>query len=179
MELGYFSMPSHPPERDLKEGFEFDLQVIRWLDELSVLLADGGALLLGVDLAGLHCNLTASLPLGLYREFPRPEGLGDLVAICPPAEWVRLVRDRGYLPPGRCDGGGAPLLKRIIAVEGQVVVVDAEGVSVDGHWLLAIGRLRPGRTFEELGAQMPAVGARVYETFEWTDPTARPTGSWN
>lgn len=35
MELGYFSMPSHPPERDLKEGFEFDLEVIRWLDELG------------------------------------------------------------------------------------------------------------------------------------------------
>lgn len=35
MELGYFSMPSHPPERDLKEGWEFDLQVIRWLDELG------------------------------------------------------------------------------------------------------------------------------------------------
>ncbi len=35
MELGYFSMPSHPPERDLKQGFEFDLDVIRWLDELG------------------------------------------------------------------------------------------------------------------------------------------------
>jgi len=35
MELGYFAMPSHPPERDLKEGFEFDLQVIRWLDEMG------------------------------------------------------------------------------------------------------------------------------------------------
>ena len=35
MELGYFAMPSHPPERDLKEGFEFDLQVIKWLDQLG------------------------------------------------------------------------------------------------------------------------------------------------
>jgi alkanesulfonate monooxygenase SsuD/methylene tetrahydromethanopterin reductase-like flavin-dependent oxidoreductase (luciferase family) len=35
MELGYFSMPSHPPERDLKQGWEYDLQVIRWLDELG------------------------------------------------------------------------------------------------------------------------------------------------
>lgn len=32
MELGLFAMPSHPPERDLREGFEFDLEVMRWLD---------------------------------------------------------------------------------------------------------------------------------------------------
>jgi alkanesulfonate monooxygenase SsuD/methylene tetrahydromethanopterin reductase-like flavin-dependent oxidoreductase (luciferase family) len=35
MKLGYFGMPSHPPERPLREGFEWDLQVIRWLDELG------------------------------------------------------------------------------------------------------------------------------------------------
>ena len=28
-------MPSHPPERDLREGYEFDLQNIRWADELG------------------------------------------------------------------------------------------------------------------------------------------------
>ena len=100
-------------------------------------LAVVAGLLLGVDIAGLRFNLTASLPLGLYREAPRPAGLGDLVAVCPPPEWVRLGRDRGYLPPGRCDGGGAPLLKWIVAVEGRVVVVDAAGVTLDGHWLQA------------------------------------------
>ena len=35
MELGYFAMPSHPPECALKEGHEWDLQVMRWLDELG------------------------------------------------------------------------------------------------------------------------------------------------
>jgi hypothetical protein len=25
MKFGYFTMPSHPPERDLKEGHDFDL----------------------------------------------------------------------------------------------------------------------------------------------------------
>jgi hypothetical protein len=35
MELGYFSMPSHPPECGLKEGNDWDLQVLRWLDELD------------------------------------------------------------------------------------------------------------------------------------------------
>ena len=35
MKLGYFTMPSHPPERGLKEGHDWDLQVLRWLDELG------------------------------------------------------------------------------------------------------------------------------------------------
>jgi alkanesulfonate monooxygenase SsuD/methylene tetrahydromethanopterin reductase-like flavin-dependent oxidoreductase (luciferase family) len=35
MEFGYFAMPSHPPERGLKEGHDFDLQVLRWLDDLG------------------------------------------------------------------------------------------------------------------------------------------------
>ena len=38
-----------------------------------------------------------------------------------------------------------------------------------GHWLLAVGRLRPDRTLEELQAQMQAVGARVQDAYEWTD----------
>jgi alkanesulfonate monooxygenase SsuD/methylene tetrahydromethanopterin reductase-like flavin-dependent oxidoreductase (luciferase family) len=35
MEFGYFTMPSHPPERSLKAGFDWDLAVLRRLDELG------------------------------------------------------------------------------------------------------------------------------------------------
>lgn len=35
MEIGYFTMPSHPPEQGLKAGHDWDLQVMRWLDELG------------------------------------------------------------------------------------------------------------------------------------------------
>ena len=35
MLLGYFAMPSHPPERGLKAGHDWDLQTLRWLDELG------------------------------------------------------------------------------------------------------------------------------------------------
>jgi len=35
MEFGYFTMPSHPPERGLKEGHDWDLQTFRWLDEMG------------------------------------------------------------------------------------------------------------------------------------------------
>lgn len=35
MEIGYFTMPSHPPERGLKDGHDWDLQTLRWCDELG------------------------------------------------------------------------------------------------------------------------------------------------
>lgn len=33
MKLGLFTMPSHPPERPLREGHEFDIQTLVWADE--------------------------------------------------------------------------------------------------------------------------------------------------
>ncbi len=35
MQFGYFAMPSHPPERPLKAGHDWDLQTLRWLDTLG------------------------------------------------------------------------------------------------------------------------------------------------
>jgi len=47
----------------------------------------------------------------------------------------------------------------------------------DGHWLIAVGRLRAGRSLEALQAQMPAVGARIHENFDWHDPNTTQTGA--
>jgi alkanesulfonate monooxygenase SsuD/methylene tetrahydromethanopterin reductase-like flavin-dependent oxidoreductase (luciferase family) len=35
MQYGLFTMPSHPPERPLLDGHRWDLQVLRWADELG------------------------------------------------------------------------------------------------------------------------------------------------
>jgi len=35
LQYGLFAMPSHPPERSLYDGQQWDLQVIRWADELG------------------------------------------------------------------------------------------------------------------------------------------------
>src|SRR4030095_6642708 len=35
MEYGLFTMPSHPPERGLYDGHQWDLQTLRWADELG------------------------------------------------------------------------------------------------------------------------------------------------
>ena len=35
MDYGLFTMPSHPPERKLFDGHQWDLQQLRWADELG------------------------------------------------------------------------------------------------------------------------------------------------
>src|SRR5260370_6545971 len=35
MQYGLFTMPSHPPERNLYDGHRWDLQQLRWADELG------------------------------------------------------------------------------------------------------------------------------------------------
>src|SRR6202008_3065960 len=35
MDYGLFTMPSHPPERKLFDGHQWDLQTLRWADELG------------------------------------------------------------------------------------------------------------------------------------------------
>lgn len=35
MDFGLFTMPSHPPERSLYDGHQWDLRVLRWADELG------------------------------------------------------------------------------------------------------------------------------------------------
>jgi len=35
MDYGLFTMPSHPPERALYDGHQWDLQQLRWADELG------------------------------------------------------------------------------------------------------------------------------------------------
>ncbi|MCZ7497261.1 conjugative transfer signal peptidase TraF [Agrobacterium tumefaciens] len=85
-------------------------------------------------IAGFRINLTPSEPLGLWRIQPleRAVAVGDLVFVCLPATGVFAeARARGYLRGGTCPTGAAPLIKMVIAVEGQRVDIGAE-VHVDG-----------------------------------------------
>jgi len=108
---------------------------------------------------GLSLNLTASMPVGLYRlqAVERAPARGDLIEVCLPLKLARFANGRGYLPPGPCAQHTAPLLKLVAAVPGDVVDAGPAGVRVNGRLLPGsaaksvdsagrpIPRLRPGR----------------------------------
>ena len=75
-------------------------------------------------------NVSASLPIGLYRLEP-PTGLviGDLVAVDPPEPLAQFIIARGYVGPG------VPLLKRVAALSGTRVCRGGTTITVDGQVL--------------------------------------------
>lgn len=83
-------------------------------------------------LFGLRFNLTASLPIGIYRVTEDPPRRGSIVYVCLPIEVAEFARERGYLGAGRCPGDVRPLGKVVAAVEGDVVTLERDAVRVNG-----------------------------------------------
>lgn len=81
-------------------------------------------------------NTTKSIPIGLYRMTDAPVAKGEYVIFCPP-QWALFdeARERGYIGAGFCPGGYGLMMKRVAAVEGDVVAWMQEGVSVNGELL--------------------------------------------
>lgn len=97
----------------------------------------------------LAFNHTASMPRGFYWRSAVPTNgpkRGDVVIACAPTAFAHFGRDRGFLDVGSCDGV-TNLLKRVVAIAGDRVHLDRNGVTVDrafvtGSRLTMIGRSR-------------------------------------
>jgi len=87
-------------------------------------------------LSGFRVNHTHSFPVGVYWTVPKNPEKSDLVMFEPPATATfNLALLRGYIGPG----GFQPyehMIKRLVAVGGDVVSIDAGGVTVNGQSLV-------------------------------------------
>jgi conjugative transfer signal peptidase TraF len=99
----------------------------------AVMLVLLRGLLAGVRALGYEVNFSRSMPIGLYAVTQDSLYRGQMVAACLPAAVATFGRARGYLGAGECEDGSAPVLKRIVAMEGDAVEVRQEGVWVNGH----------------------------------------------
>ena len=120
------------------------------------------------DSAGIRINHSPSLAPGLWRITPLQEPLrrGQIVSFCPPdINVIREARARGYLGPGHCPGGMEPMLKRVEALVGDHVVVDAAGVAVNGIRLVGARPLQTdgqGRRIAGIGLGGWLIGADAF-----------------
>lgn len=85
--------------------------------------------------AGFRVQASGSGPRGIWKFVPGPLAHNAWVAICPAPGIARLVRERGYAPPGPCAGDVAPLLKQVIALPGDRVELGPAGIVVNGGLL--------------------------------------------
>lgn len=77
-------------------------------------------------------NVTASMPIGIYRLTEDAVKLNDDVILCPPEREGRVGVERGYLLKGRCPCGSAPMLKQVAAMPGDQVLINRIGIFVNG-----------------------------------------------
>jgi conjugative transfer signal peptidase TraF len=99
------------------------------------------------------------MPLGLYfvpRWAAPAVHRGDLVVGCLPAELERLGVQRGYLVSGRCEGGGAAVVKRAVALAGSRYEVRSDGVFADKERVAGGPRRR-----DHAGRELSVVAAGV------------------
>ena len=86
--------------------------------------------------AGIRLNTTPSIPVGVYRLTKEPLVKGAYVLFCPPpAPVFAMAKARGYLGAGFCPGGYGHLMKKIVAVQNDVVAIGTDGVQVNGQRL--------------------------------------------
>ena len=113
---------------------------------------------------GLRMNTTQSIPVGLYRISGEPYQKGDYVMFCPPDKPIfKEAMQRGYIGLGFCPGGYGYLMKKVMAIAGDVISINQSGVYVndkrlplsqpllkDGWgWLMGVHRLNQYRLDEQ------------------------------
>jgi conjugative transfer signal peptidase TraF len=82
---------------------------------------------------GLRVNMTRSLPMGLY--VVTKDISCSLIEFCPSGPAAEESRIRGYRNAGSCPDGAEPLIKPIVAREGDIVEMSVNGISVNGRLL--------------------------------------------
>ena len=86
-------------------------------------------------LAGYRVNVSHSLPLGLYRAQGEATPIipGSIVVVCLPEAWSKFALQRRILGRGDCAGGSYGLGKFVVAIEGDVVTLSRDGLSINGE----------------------------------------------
>ena len=85
----------------------------------------------------IFINKSPSMPMGIYLGFPADTiNHGNLVVVClPKGANADLYAKRGYLPHSkRCSqsSGLAPILKRVVAMDGDEIEISFSGTKVNG-----------------------------------------------
>jgi conjugative transfer signal peptidase TraF len=88
---------------------------------------------LSFQIGGIRVNASTSLPLGLYKVTANPSE--KLVEFCPAEPFASLSAIRRYRGKGDCPDGAEPLMKPVVAVEGDIVEISNRGVTVNGKLL--------------------------------------------
>lgn len=121
---------------------------------------------------GLRLIMTSSVPKGLWWVHHGDVARGRYVLTCLPANIASIGKRAGYLSPGFCAEQSMPVMKRVVALKGDVVVVSEQGVAVNGVALPSSKRL----THDSRGEPIP--GLISFATYRVGDDAVWLLGDW-
>ena len=133
-----------------------------------VLSVSAGIFLLSIvfRVSGIYYNNTPSFPVGFYKIVDEPVGKGAYVSFCPPQDEVfDIAVARQYISTGNCPGGYGMLLKRVFAQGGDIVSINAAGITVNDSLLPNSAQLKTDID----GSELPQyhMGARMLNDSEY------------
>lgn len=106
-------------------------------------------------------NASASAPIGLYRVLPENAVRGDLVLVRTPDSVRQLAAERGYLP------SNISLVKRVAALDGDVVCADGDAISINGRVVAKrLARDRLGRPLPRWSGCLLLDGGKAFLLME-------------
>ena len=116
---------------------------------------------------------TPSVPPGIWWVHHGTVTRGTYVLACLPLRLARFGRARRYLDSGTCAGGVAPVMKRVVALPGDVVQTAPEGIVVNGELLPGSARVvrdRQGRRISGNGVPRRArvAAGEVWLLGDWS-----------
>lgn len=82
----------------------------------------------------IRLTTSGSMPTGFYQKISNNNSLSrhDIIEFCLPTDIAQHGLARRYLNRGSCPGGTSHLLKEVIAVPGDLVIVNNDYINVNG-----------------------------------------------
>lgn len=82
----------------------------------------------------LRLNTNPSIPVGIYQLQKKSPQKNDYVSFCPPTNSIFIMAiKRGYLQQGYCFNKTLPMMKKIIAVQGDTIHIGQNGIYVNNQ----------------------------------------------
>ena len=126
--------------------------LVLWTRNLTICLIGMFFTSLVLFVLGGRVNYTPSYPVGLYWTLDKTPEKGDLVTFCPADNnFFKEAKKRQYIAAGFCTGGYGELMKKIVALEGDTVTANYEGVTVNNVKLINSRNIGTDRHGRELG----------------------------
>ncbi len=138
----------------------------RWLIGSLLLFVLASSIFWGM---GYRINLTASLPIGIWKIKPLPRGStlkdlkGKYILFHPPnTPFFKEAKKRGYVGFGLNKNFIRPLLKQVVGIPGDRISVSENGISINGKMLPnSASKISDG-----MGRKMPVANSTVLKPGE-------------